>query len=273
MKNIYFLIILGVLLISNCKKIEGPEGKISLVDLIVEPAGTNCSSGGFKIVTGIDKNGNKTLDAEEIQQTKYVCNGVDGVNGYNSLVSEVVEPIGTNCSNGGFKITSGIDLNRNGSLDANEIQQTKYLCNGIDGAYDKQINFKLYDGISSPNGASLATIYKYSDGYGGIVKFNIDNYINIDSAIIVAYDLTTRDSFNGNIVSGTMKIELFDCKNSQVIANSEINSGEIPSGSSVSSKNFLNNLPHMDIELGIKLTKGSDFYAETKDIVFILFRH
>jgi hypothetical protein len=218
MKNIYFLIILGILLTSNCKKIEGPEDKISLVDLIVEPAGTNCSSGGFKILTGIDLNGNEILDAEEIQQTKY-------------------------------------------------------LCNGIDGAYDKQINFKLYDGISSPNGTSLATIYKYSDGYGGIVKFNIDNYINIDSAIIVAYDLTTRDAFNGNIVSGTMKIELFDCKNSQVIANSEINSGEIPSGSSVSSKNFLNNLPHMDIELGIKLTKGSDFYAETKDIVLILYRH
>jgi hypothetical protein len=199
-------------------------------------------------------------------------NGVNGIEGKKSLVDLVTEPKGVNCSSGGLKITSGIDLNNNNILDATEIQNTKFVCNGVDGAYDKQLTFKLFDLISSPNGAALESINKYNSGYGGIVKFNIDNYINIDSAILVAYDLTARNSFNGVTVPETMKLELYDCKNSKVIIGSEIISGEIPQGNSVFSKNFAANLPHEDIELGIKLTKSADFYAETKDVVLILNR-
>jgi hypothetical protein len=62
------------------------------------------------------------LNENEIQNTKYVCNGDEGNNGYNSLINVSTEPEGKFCSNGGIKIESGIDLNNNGLLDESEIQ-------------------------------------------------------------------------------------------------------------------------------------------------------
>jgi hypothetical protein len=254
---------------------NGNQGNNSLLKILQEPMGSNCAAGGYKIVSGVDENRNNILDTAEIQNTEYICNGDNGSNGLNgnsSLLNVIPELAGINCSSGGYKVVSGSDLNNNNILDDNEITSTHYICNGIDGAYDRQINLKVFDLITSPNGMPLTSIWDYGISYGGILKFNIDNYINIDSAILVAYDLTARDSYSGNKVSGTMKIELYDCKNKQVITNSEIISGEIPAGTYKYSKNFLKNLPHQDIDLGIKITKSSDFYAATLDIQLILYR-
>jgi len=113
----------------GCMK-EGPEGKKSLLNLVVEPQGVNCSSGGFKIVSGIDINKNDTLDASEIQDTKYICNGN---NGNNTILNVIPESAGDICSSGGYKVISGTDLNSNKVLDVNEIQNTEYICNGNDG--------------------------------------------------------------------------------------------------------------------------------------------
>jgi hypothetical protein len=40
-----------------------------------EPSGNNCGWGGWRISTGRDTNNNGTLDAGEVSQTGYVCNG------------------------------------------------------------------------------------------------------------------------------------------------------------------------------------------------------
>lgn len=65
-------------------------------------------------------------------------NGIDGVNGlagdngYNSLVSLVA---GANsCSNGGTTLLTGLDLNRNNSLDTLEVMASAQICNGQNGA-------------------------------------------------------------------------------------------------------------------------------------------
>ncbi|MCC6747730.1 MAG: OmcA/MtrC family decaheme c-type cytochrome [Deltaproteobacteria bacterium] len=52
-------------------------GKSALVKTSAEPAGTNCAGGGIKIETGVDADGNGTLEPTEIvaAQTTYVCNG------------------------------------------------------------------------------------------------------------------------------------------------------------------------------------------------------
>ena len=140
--------------LSNCTK-EGPIGKKSLLDMTPENIGENCPSGGYKIMSGIDLNDNDVLDENEVQTTKYICNGINGINGINgtngtngtngniSLISIVAEPAGSICSSGGLKIISGIDLNNNNILDPSEYQNTQFLCNGNDGGYDKQI--RLYD--------------------------------------------------------------------------------------------------------------------------------
>jgi hypothetical protein len=60
--------------------------------------------------------------------------GEAGTNGLNSLIAEVPEADGPNCTYGGVKIYSGLDANNNGILDWWEIQFTQYVCNGPPGA-------------------------------------------------------------------------------------------------------------------------------------------
>jgi hypothetical protein len=59
-------------------------------------------------------------------------NGQNGVDGANALVKTSTEPSGSNCQNGGTKIETGLDINKNGILDSIEVQsnQTQYICNG-----------------------------------------------------------------------------------------------------------------------------------------------
>ena len=109
---------------------NGVDGNSSLTTVTTEPAGDNCENGGLKIDSGIDTNGDGTLDNAEITATAYVCNGTDGNNG---LIKTTNEAAGINCENGGIKIDSGIDTNGNGTLDNDEITATTYVCNGIDG--------------------------------------------------------------------------------------------------------------------------------------------
>jgi hypothetical protein len=130
-----------------------------------ESAGAHCASGGSKVTTGLDTNGNEVLDAGEITATAYICNGATGAtgaagaagangtngtngsngsngasgsNGVNSLVAIVPEPAGANCTYGGRSITSGLDLNSNTVLDVGEVSSTSYVCNGAVGATGPQ---------------------------------------------------------------------------------------------------------------------------------------
>lgn len=100
-----------------------------------EPAGANCPAGGTKIVTGVDANGNGALDAAEVKETRFVCNGAGGAQpdaGAGALRSVDVEdePKGANCAAGGVRIESGVDADGDGSLDGPEVTTTKYVCNG-----------------------------------------------------------------------------------------------------------------------------------------------
>ncbi len=56
--------------------------------------------------------------------------GANGANGLNALIKTTTEPAGANCTNGGTKIETGLDVNANGTLDAGEVNasQTKYVC-------------------------------------------------------------------------------------------------------------------------------------------------
>lgn len=50
----------------------GANGKNALVKTTVEPAGTNCPTGGTKIEVGLDANNNGVLDAGEINATQTI---------------------------------------------------------------------------------------------------------------------------------------------------------------------------------------------------------
>ena len=126
---------------------NGANGTSALVNTTPEPAGANCPNGGTKVDVGDDTNGNGTLDASEIKQTRYVCAGANGASGSNGtngtngkdgkdgkdgtayLITTAAEPPGSNCPTGGTKIQSGADTNNNNVLDGNEATTT-YVCNG-----------------------------------------------------------------------------------------------------------------------------------------------
>ncbi len=127
MKSVHIVILIAALTMISCEK-EGLDGFTSLIDIQPEPGGTNCSSGGLKIMTGIDFNKNGLLDTEEIDETEYVCNGEPGSDAKLSLIDIQAEPSGENCTSGGYKISSGFDSNQNSALDENEIQNISYLC-------------------------------------------------------------------------------------------------------------------------------------------------
>ena len=57
--------------------------------------------------------------------------GLDGGESLQNLIQTSVESAGTNCTNGGVLIESGIDSNANGSLDPAEVTSSEYICNGL----------------------------------------------------------------------------------------------------------------------------------------------
>lgn len=96
-----------------------------LTTAVAEPAGANCPTGGTKIEIGTDANGNGTLDAEEIQNVSYVCNGASGAS---VLIKITDEPAGENCALGGAKIEVGEDANANGTLEEAEVTGVSFVC-------------------------------------------------------------------------------------------------------------------------------------------------
>ena len=91
---------------------EGPSGQ----DGINGNDGLN-GSDGIPGPPGIDgQNGN---DGENGMNGQNGTNGSNGDDGLNSLIDLVEEPAGDNCENGGLRVNSGLDDNRDGILQSN----------------------------------------------------------------------------------------------------------------------------------------------------------
>ena len=115
----------------------GPQGSTTLISQLSESPGTNCSNGGTKIESGADTNSDGTLEPSEVTATSYVCSGAPGDPGApgtpGTLIVVTPEPPGPNCANGGVRIDSGTDANRNQGLDSNEITKSAFVCNSGSG--------------------------------------------------------------------------------------------------------------------------------------------
>jgi hypothetical protein len=141
---------------------NGANGLNSLVKVTPELPGATCTSGGQKIESGLDDNANAVLDAGEVDSTQYVCSGSDGINGVNgknSLSLLTNEPAGANCPYGGKRIDVGLDDNFNSVLEALEIDSTSYVC-----SYGAGVNA---GSIASPVSLTLGTTKYTSVAAGG----------------------------------------------------------------------------------------------------------
>lgn len=219
---------------------NGVDGNNSLTKVTSEMNGNNCESGGLKIESGNDSNKNGLLDDEEISALAFVCNGVDG---NASLVNVVDESPGADCPNGGVRIYSGIDTNRNGTLDASEILITRFVCNGIDGIINEQIQLKIVDGI----GTAANTTSAQPVTVPGIHSFDIRNYPNVDSVVFV----TDPWVANKNNVA---VVELYNITDNQPIGHSMLSTNNLHGEKRpLFSANIFNELPKRPITLGIRL--------------------
>ena len=71
------------------------------------------------------QNGNDGADGINGQNG---TNGLDGADGLNSLIDLVEEAAGENCKNGGLRVNSGLDDNRDGILQLEEIDDFPFIC-------------------------------------------------------------------------------------------------------------------------------------------------
>ncbi len=91
--------------------------------------GPTCPSGGWRVHGGDDDDGDGVLQPSEIQRTSDVCSGVDGT----PLRMEVeTVAAGAECAAGGLRFVGYLDLDLDGTRDANEPTQVALLCGGDD---------------------------------------------------------------------------------------------------------------------------------------------
>ena len=92
---------------------------------------------------------------QRITSAPYAMRARNGQNGLNALLKTTAEAAGANCTAGGTKIETGLDANRNGTLDAEEINpsQTRYVCNGAPAAAPVFYTRSLPTRSTTPNGA------------------------------------------------------------------------------------------------------------------------
>jgi MYXO-CTERM domain-containing protein len=113
-----------------------PVDRRQLVDVVPLEGEVECAHGGIRIDEGTDRNYNGTLDPDEIEQSEVICNGAPGETGSDGLdVLQTVEPAPADatCTEGGWRVSAGRDLNRDGLLQREEIESSATVCNGLRG--------------------------------------------------------------------------------------------------------------------------------------------
>jgi ELWxxDGT repeat protein len=130
-------------------------------------------------------------------------NGIDGSEGKLALVKMSTEPIGNHCEYGGLRVQVGVDGNRNGVLDGNEIDLTEFVCNGAPGSGGNQpppnmpqgrvtdINFGSGDSLHSAYGLTNSGDYKVLTS-GDVLYF-------IATDAILGYEIWAYNITSGNI--------------------------------------------------------------------------
>ena len=179
---------------------DGTNGLTSLIVSSVEPNGFNCPTGGTRIDTGIDDNGNSFLEGGEIDDTIFVCNGedgndgadgADGANGSSTTTMMVarlsVAPAYLGCNGTGQLLQQGLDdgsgngIAQNGILESGEIITSSLICTtfSVDQVDD------LFVGGNGSNPANFCTINStlYFTAYNGTTNgiWSVDVNGNITS--------------------------------------------------------------------------------------------
>lgn len=181
------------------------------------------------------------------------CKGEDGdigPSGLNSLIQTLTEPAGSNCQFGGLKVESGIDTNSNGTLESEEITNTDYVCNGIDGGFDEQVRLSFGESFLFTTGTDWVMSHNQNEH---LIKFDKTNYLDADS-IVVGMRIATTNA------STTCFGELYNITDNVSIANTQLSSTVINTApfEYTFSGNIFDDLPDHEISIGMRIRSGTD---------------
>nr|WP_297788360.1 hypothetical protein [uncultured Allomuricauda sp.] len=193
---------------------DGSDGLNSLVSTASEQPGSNCTNGGFRLDFGLDVNQNGILDPDEVTSSEFVCN-TDPSNGLTSLINTVIEQPGVNCTNGGYRLDVGLDINNNGTLDVDEVTTSEYLCNGdaSDFSYQSYASLISQTGTDDPTVQvlenSLNLTITWTRQSQGIYLGTLDIPIDISKTVIFFSTPTTHTGVRGTLESNNqIRLEL-----------------------------------------------------------------
>ncbi|MGB0827143.1 MAG: DUF7151 family protein [Candidatus Poseidoniaceae archaeon] len=163
----------------------GADGTEVLVRTAGREADHICTEGGADIFIGNDNNRNGILEEDEVTSTTRLCHGKEGLSGpqgatgpnglpgIDSLVNTTIIEYGNeSCPHGGILISTGLDLNANGTLEPEEIHNSEFVCNGM-------VGINGANGIDGTSGHS-ALVERiapppYLCSNGVVINFGVDD--------------------------------------------------------------------------------------------------
>ncbi|RJU93914.1 MAG: hypothetical protein DWC00_07540 [Candidatus Poseidoniales archaeon] len=173
----------------------GTNGKNSLISTFEVLPGIQCENGGIGVLIGVDENGNGMLTTNEVQDTSFICHGLDGSSTSNSDSSSstllsAVTTLGKSegCPAGGKTMKFGLDNGDHGGIVSNGILEI--------GEVDDQTTYCSTQRLSLVADVASGPVSSYPGSFGGM-QIIVDNvlYFSANDGIhgreLWAYDLTT----------------------------------------------------------------------------------
>ena len=136
-------------------------------------------------------------------------NGATGATGHSALVAVTAESAGANCTAGGQKVTSGLDLDDSGVLDAGEITATQYVCNGSNATATSPwigVDFGSNSGAGNPT----PTNWTASNGSSSLT--NLIDQAGTPTTVGLSFS-STPSSFAAALLSTTVPLASVDLSN------------------------------------------------------------
>ena len=179
---------------------RGANGTDGLAALAVTTALTennsSCPDGGIQIDVGIDEDESGSLEAVEIDQTSYICNGADGTDGSAStntmLTSISSPPASMGCTAGGRVMLQGLDNGdgggtaQNGVLEYGEVDYKTNYCS----KYTTQMMSDINSGHSSGDPGSYMEVL-----VGDTIYFDADDSDELDDRELWAHDTSNLSTW------------------------------------------------------------------------------
>jgi len=142
--------------------------------------------------------------------------GANGANGLNSLIASEIELSGSNCPAGGLQFNYGLDLNSNGILDLDEVQNSNFICNGDSGNLELDNLVRLE--LGSPDVSTCGNEWFMTEFETFMLHdFNKLDYQNVNSILFVP-SMHGASNANGYFVVA----ELFNVTDNVPIANTQL---------------------------------------------------